>query len=431
MKPKQVYNTSSVDAVQQDSPSLGPRHVRQVYNYRNHDRKKARDNMPNQNFADQVMQLTSLVTQGDSFVRSVTFESNKVPSVLLFTDKTMELLQACCVEGLAPSVLGVDRTYNLGEVYVTATCFQHRGLVTRDKNEVPVMVGPILLHGNSSHDIYVHLFSKLACILTPTQVSSLVVGSDDELALRKAISEALPACTSIVCYRHVKNAVIRRLQDEVGLNESDRRRVLRLLFGDDGLLHAPDDSTFREKAGELKKCVQLFTGTEKFTRYMSQFLEDVLLNGIIKPSQKIGIEPIWTNNNCESVNHALKSMLGWKKVDLPSLVQALRQLICSQEREVERAILGVGNYTLTKEMKHYQVGLYEWNDMSASQRARKLADFIRNKRKRAHCVLSTDLRLDVMSSPAQGRKPGEPRHKKPKKCTTIKFKSPRDKDLDD
>ena len=175
----------------------------------------------------------------------------------------------------------------------------------------------------------------------------MVLGSDDERANDKAIADTLPSATSLVCYRHVKNAVICNLQDEVGMNESDRGRVLRLLFGEEGLLHSGDDQTFRQKAEDITKYEQPFTGSEKYTKYMSKvhsnFLEDLILEGIIKPSQKISIEPKWTNN-CESINHALKAMLNWKKVDLPSLVQALRTLIKNQEREVEKAMLGVRKY---------------------------------------------------------------------------------------
>ena len=85
--------------------------------------------------------------------------------------------------------------------------------------------------------------------------------------------------------------------------------MLQLLFGDKGLLHATADDEFQEQAEDIKKCVQLLTGNDKFTRYMANFLEDIMINGIIKPSLRIGSPPTWTNNNCESVNHTLKAML--------------------------------------------------------------------------------------------------------------------------
>ena len=42
-----------------------------------------------------------------------------------------------------------------------------------------------------------------------------------EAALRKPIREVLPYTTNILCTRHLRNNVIRYLQDNIGVTESD------------------------------------------------------------------------------------------------------------------------------------------------------------------------------------------------------------------
>ena len=57
------------------------------------------------------------------------------------------------------------------------------------------------------------------------------------------------------------------------------------------------------------------------------------------------VPPAWTNNNCESINHVLKLAVDWKKQDLPTLIEStINDLIEAQTIEVERAIIGRGNY---------------------------------------------------------------------------------------
>ena len=96
LKASTMYTNILQDPVSQDSPCIGPRDLRQVVNRQYNIETKDRGDQPNNNFADQEMQLTSLVSQGNSFVRSEIFQSKKVPTVLLYTDNSRT----------APSMLG-------------------------------------------------------------------------------------------------------------------------------------------------------------------------------------------------------------------------------------------------------------------------------------------------------------------------------------
>ena len=110
------------------------RDVRQLYNAKAKLSKAERGECGSNNFSDHVMQVASLVSEGDSFVQSLIHENSKVPSVLLYTKATMEVVRQCCCTGAHREILGVDRTFNLGDVYVTVSCFKHPGLL-RKKSE--------------------------------------------------------------------------------------------------------------------------------------------------------------------------------------------------------------------------------------------------------------------------------------------------------
>ena len=80
-------------------------------------------------------------------------------------------------------VLGVDRTFNLADIYVTVTSFKHPGLLQNSTNEQPILFGPMLVHGTCTHDIYAHLFAKFSTIFTAEEKANLTTGSDQESAI--------------------------------------------------------------------------------------------------------------------------------------------------------------------------------------------------------------------------------------------------------
>ena len=161
----------------------------QIKNLKSRITKAERGDCGGSNFSDHVMEIASLITEGDNFIQFSIHENNKDPSVLLYTKDIIELVRQCCYVGTNRQILGVDRTFNLRDVYVTVACFKHLRLRRKVSMEEPVLFSPILLHGSCTHDIYGHLFSKIATTYSAEEITALTIGSDDEIALRKAIRE--------------------------------------------------------------------------------------------------------------------------------------------------------------------------------------------------------------------------------------------------
>ena len=416
VSPRQVYAQMIVDDDQDEFAA--PRDTKQARRVKYMTDRKGRSDAAVQNFADQIQYLASLASGGDNFVQTVIHENGKVPSIILYTQMTIEILQNCCT-GIDRVVLGVDRTFSLAELYVTVMSFKHPRLLRKTTNDNPVLIGPILLHGTCTHAIYCHLFAKLASILPEISISNLVIGSDEELAIRKAIREALPNSTNVICIRHVNENVIRQLQNKVGLSESDRRRVLHFIFGTDGIVSTSDVDVFDGKMTELKEMVAGLANNDSFNSYVDSTLAEALLNGIIKPSQRCSLSA-WTNNNCESINHVLKSAVNWKTLQLTKLVDELRSLVATQKKDIANAIIGQGNYYLSPHAQHYSVTPYEWQELSPNSRQRKVMDFIKDRKTSRNMVQSSDGTLNVLQSPCGGRKPGQQKRKKCAKTTTVK-----------
>ena len=83
------------------------------------------------------------------FVQSVGTSKGKVSTVILYTDEMIQDIQRCCASsdrGEA-TVLGIDKTFNLGDVHVTATAYKNITVTRSSTGEHPIFAGPMFLHG--------------------------------------------------------------------------------------------------------------------------------------------------------------------------------------------------------------------------------------------------------------------------------------------
>ena len=57
------------------------------------------------------------------------------------------------------SMLAIDKTYNLGKWFVSSFTYKSVKVEVKDTRENPIMVGPILVHNDSSFETYHNFFS--------------------------------------------------------------------------------------------------------------------------------------------------------------------------------------------------------------------------------------------------------------------------------
>ena len=86
-------------------------------------------------------------------------------------------------KGLVP--LACDKTYNLGDIFVTPTNFKNRSVVRNETGESPIMMGPVLLHSKSKFTSFHPFFSGLCLSLHHTLIFCLNL-----IILYKIISQA-------------------------------------------------------------------------------------------------------------------------------------------------------------------------------------------------------------------------------------------------
>ncbi|XP_053376475.1 uncharacterized protein LOC128547528 [Mercenaria mercenaria] len=317
-KPKQVFDKMK----SKHDVSTRPTGLQQIRDKKkNMTKTNGQHSSSRKNVADHILNLENMVSNNHSYVRSIIRNNGKTPCIILYTDEQMTDLQNICCQG--HTVLGVDKTFNLCDMHVTVTCYKQLSVNRQRTDDHPIFIGPIYLHDNSDFESYCHFFYHLKMKLCSSPLDKLVIGSDDERALVKAVTTAFPEATHVLCTRHLRQNAKQKLTDDA-VTLRDRTEILEMIFGDGGILDSDDSICFEEKCDRLERhCLEK---SQNFVRYFQDRLRPQLKTKVSDPSLNDKIDSHWTNNNCESMNHVLKQAIDWKSQPLTDLVDILHTL---------------------------------------------------------------------------------------------------------
>jgi hypothetical protein len=128
-----------------EDPENAPRDYHQIRNVK-HVQKKQRKSTSFGNVADEIIDIFSMVNK-DTFVKEVVYTqgNNKPPSVICYTDDQLKDLQQF-LKSDKVHILGVDRTFNLGAIFVTNFVYKNTKVTSKESGDHPIFVGPLFLH---------------------------------------------------------------------------------------------------------------------------------------------------------------------------------------------------------------------------------------------------------------------------------------------
>ena len=190
-----------------------------------------KDTGDSNNAADHVIKVEEM-TKNHPFVKSVRHIAViNCPVVTLYTDQQIkDVKRFCCKEG--GTVLGIDKTYNLGEFHMKPTVYKDLSVVRRVSDSHPLCIGPTFIHTSSTTQAYSSFMHDKADNLTDHELEHFIIGSDKEAAFSKACARCFASSTHVLCTRHLKQNVNRQLEDKVGYPLRDRQDVITKIFGE-------------------------------------------------------------------------------------------------------------------------------------------------------------------------------------------------------
>ena len=363
------------------------------------------------------------------FVQSVKhLHGLKHPVITLFTEQQInDIKRFCCRDD--GGVLGMDKTYNLGQFHVTPTVFKDKSVIKRSTKDHPICFGPTFIHQSSTTLSYQSFLHDIADHLTDNEISNLTVGTDEELAFKNAIKSPLRCfhgSTHVLCTRHLKENTNRQMQNNIGYPEAERIEIIDAIFGKNGLTQNTDVDTFEYRHRELERIIEekvSKVGEKKFMPYFRNKLFPLLKQHVIEPVRNGKITGAWTNNNCESANHILKSATNWKLQDMPKFIDTLYGIVKSEQEEKCRAIRDTGNYRLADRYSHHMTDISYWSTMTEENRQKRTKRFLTDQGKaNSNTVVSTDGTRTAQKTPSAGRKPQQVKRKRAERSVTPSAK---------
>ena len=393
-----------------------PTGLEQIRNKRRTEKNKEENACNGHNVADQILVVENMVSQNHPFVRTIIRDKNKTPCIILYTDEQIEDLKNICCNGDA--VLGVDKTFNLCKMHVTITCYKQTSVIRHDTNEHPIFLGPIFIHDNSDFESFGNFFFHLKMKLISKDLSPLIIGTDDEKAMVKAIVNVFPESTHVLCSRHLKQNVLHKLTDDA-VSKEDRNVIVNKIFGTNGISDADDTICFQSKCDDFEEyCSEK---SDKFLKYFQDRLRNDIRDKLNLPVRQNKITSDWTNNNAESMIHILKQTTDWKKKPLPELISSLENDVVCQFKELRSALIGTGELRLAETHEQFRISKTELCKKNEKQRLRAYQRFRKYVHTEKKYVTSSDGRCVVVAPRTLGKKPMQ-KTRRPKTVSRPKGK---------
>jgi len=376
-KPRKIFKTMMDEVggpLYSSAAASEPRNLQQIYNVR-----KAKNAEKN---ADDFTHLLSQVKES-SFVHDLTIDGTSVQYVLT-SDKQLKDLELFCTQPIKCSVFSIDSTYNVGNFYVTNTCFQNFKIVHADgryRGRHPYEIGPTFIHTEKGTNNFVCFFSSLLRTI-PNLRTIQAIGSDGDGAIMNASFVSFQDAQKLLCSSHKKDNIQRKLKNDFRARVVASNHIIADIFGKDsgsiyekGLIDSITEQEFDRKVMSLKAtwdCLQ-----PGFHSWFVKFEAELFKRHLIVCVTKLArIDKHYCTNQVESTNDNIKDWLGRsQKLSFPVTNQKIEEYVRAQQQEFELAIYGNGPYDISESHEHLRKNRHNWNSMTIEERRVALKTF--------------------------------------------------------
>jgi len=210
-----------------------------------------------------------------------------------------------------------------------------------------------------------------------------------------------------LCTKHLKDNVTDYLTNKVDVDKGDRVRIVSKIFGPTGLVRLTDRGEYDDKVVSI---LDDYEGVyPRFAAYMDKRLINTLRKHVTEPLMTQSNDDLWTNNNCESINHVLKLTIDWKPQLLPLLIDGVRDVVSVRLNDLRAAMHGIGNYRLVPDYQRHFVPTTTWRTLDETDRTRLFRKLLQGCRayKNSSVIVATDCNFRIPNVANVAKKPGQ------------------------
>ena len=122
--------------------------------------------------------------------------------LFLYNDRQINDIKRFCCEGSNPSVLPIDTTLNLCDLWITDTSYRNKRLINRESGKKKaIFVGPMMFHFTKDVGAFGR-FSLELLAADPKLIELKNIGVDMESAIYQGFKNFIPSVNRLLCERH-------------------------------------------------------------------------------------------------------------------------------------------------------------------------------------------------------------------------------------
>ena len=347
------------------SQSMEPRSIKQIYDRKSALNVKEKCNLTaiNSDTSDDLLNILNAQKIHD-FIDSVIVKNNAY-YVVLKTDKQIkDIVKFCCVEQNA-SVLGIDTTFNLCDMWLTDTCYRNKRLINPRTNAHPVFLGPILIHFTKEEETFLRFALELLSA-DPTLRNLKKIGVDLESAIYNGFKKVFPTLYRLLCIRHISERdrqKLGKLLELIKMSEGQKNKakaeILKDLYGERkgnsyeyGLAEAFDEMDLLNKLSSLEaRWNSLCPG---FYNWFKQKRQTLFASTVVHSAREgTDVSGLFYQNDIESQHFVEKKKQSFSKLSVVDVIVSLEEMVNRQDQEEVRALYGAGSYEISKEYRRH------------------------------------------------------------------------------
>ena len=290
----------------------------------------------------------------------------KIYFFIYFPRQIEDIVQLCCSE-TESSVLGIDTTFNLCNLWVTDSCCKNDRIVHNVTSNHPVFLGPRLFHFTKDESTFTR-FALEMIALDPEVINIKKIGSDMEKAIYNGVKAIIPSAGQLYCVQHLSQCDEKKLdklldKQKFTLSQrcSSKSSILKDIYGERkesvyeyDLAEAQDFDDFNAKLVSLKE--KWKNSCPGFYAWFLKKRKEKFEKSVIASAREgTNVTGLFYQNDIESIHHIEKLSQCFKKQSIVHVTRNLRDLALRQENNEIRAIYGAGNYSLSTEYSTFKI----------------------------------------------------------------------------
>ena len=265
--------------------------------------------------------------------------------------------------------LSYDTTFQLGGFYLSLLIF--RCSYFDENPSIPVAA---LLHDTKLEKVQSNFFKTLTNVMPELNSDHVVLVTDRESGIVKAINTAFSKVHHVFCWNHLLKDVEHWVRKHDGKHSDVTVYVNNILL----LLQCPTEAKFDELCSKLKKKWSI-PFLEYFEKNVRKDIVDKGARWILERygiyTQSSGV----TTNVSESMNAVFKRIVKWQEVNVDAIVHTFYFLQTFYQMEILRGRCGLGNYHLKMENCHLELDPHTTEFPQDYVQLNDIGTIIRNK----------------------------------------------------